>query len=116
MSAPPVQKKRKMYGQSGIFLAFVQHFFDHFEGLDLELEVFDHTFLHHNLPVKHTLHECFFLVIGQLFPHLGHGRFILLHTLFVHNGSQLLISGKPDSKGCGIAKTNDILLPGFHPM
>src|SRR5665647_2193752 len=67
----------------------IQHGLDHFHGLDLELEMLDHSLFHHDLCINHAFHQCFLLVIGQVFPHLHHDRVLLLHhpgwhPMFMH--------------------------------
>jgi len=82
-----IQTKKDCSGSS--FSAFIQHFFDHFKSLDLELEMLDHPFFHHDFGIKHALHQDLFLVIVQRVPHLHHEHLLLLHagghSLFVHN-------------------------------
>jgi hypothetical protein len=60
-------------------LALIQHFLDYFHGLDLELDVFDHTLFHHDLRVNHAFHQRFFLIVVEGIPHFHHEHVLLLH-------------------------------------
>ena len=61
-------------------LTFTDHVFDHVEGFNFELKIFNHVLFHEDLRIDHSKDEGSFLVIVKLIPHLFEHHIPGLHT------------------------------------